>query len=364
MPTTPGDIPKTSDILRDDKSLSSILRIGVDPAVDLDPHSPDGPSDGDSYYIVSYLQSNRRWFTVLFHLIVLNKPSPPGPFALLGLSVLDETASPPYFSKEVADIGKIRTTVPRGPLDIRMVAEDRTTLGHLSGTMDELTVEGHATDTSGNSVLDVELNMTALGPTFNYLGSGVIPFPGGKDYEYAFPYMHTSGTLTVNGTQYAVTGRSWLDREWGHLGPAKWTWMTIQLDNGVQLGIWDEQPYDNSNTHVGGRAFATILDTHGSVTMTTLTIKEGSYWTSPTSNHTYANSWTVIIPAVSDDTALPAKAVLNVRVTVDGQEINSNSPIPRLEAKCAVEGEYENTQVTGVNAFVEVGNIPFLPPPS
>lgn len=358
-----ADKRPTSEILADDKSLSAILQVGVDPAVDLDPHSPDGPSDGDSYYIVSYLQGNGHKFTVLFHLIVLNKPSPPGPFALLGMSVLDEAANPPFFSKEVPDIGKSKTTVPRGPLDIRMVADDKvTTLGHLSGTMDQLTVEGHATDSSGNSTLDIELKMTAIGPTFNYLGSGVIPFPGGKDYEYAFPCMTTTGTLTVRGTQYNVTGTSWLDREWGHLGPAKWTWMSIQLDNGVQLGLWDEQPYDKSDTHVGGRAFATILEPDGSVTVATVTIEETSPLTSSVSKHKYANSWTVTIPALSGNAALPAKAVLNVKTVVNGQEINSNSPIPRLEAKCSVEGKYGGTDVTGVYAFVEVGDIPMLPP--
>jgi hypothetical protein len=363
MPATPSDSRPTSVILADDKSLSAILEVGMDPAADLNPHPADGPSDGDSYYIVSYLQDNGHKFTVLFHLMLLNKPSPPGPLALLGMSVLDDTADPPYFSKEVCDIGKTKTTVPRGPLDIRMVADDKvTTLGHLAGTMDQLTVEGHATDSSSNSILDIELQMTAIGPTFNYLGSGVIPFPGGKDYEYAFPYMTTTGTLTVKGNRYEVTGTSWLDREWGHVGPAKWTWMSIQLDNGVQLGLWDEQPYDKSDTHVGGRAFATIQEPDGGIFLSTVSIVETSFWTSADGKRKYANSWTVTIPAPSGNAALPARAVLSVETVVDGQEINSNSPIPRLEAKCRVDGEYGNTPVKDVNAFVEVGNIPLLPP--
>lgn len=361
MPTLPNDNRPTSEILDDDRTLSAIqclpplirpirpspaeqIQVGVHPAIDLNPHPADGPSDGDSFYIISYLEDKvqKHKFTVLFDLIVLNKPAP---LALLAISVLDETAKPLlYIPCEFVDLGRKKTDVSRDGLNIS-IGDQSDTFGHLSGDMDQLKVEGHA-DASG--ALDILLNMTAKGPTFNYLGMGMIPFPGGKkNYEYALPCMKTGGTLKVNGIPYNVTGTSWLDREWGDFAPAKWTWMSIKLENGVQIGIWDQQPYvANSNAHVGGQAFATMLDPNGGVSMTAVTIQEYGPGTSPGGKHKYADSWSITVPGRSQ---------LTVRVLTDGQEINSNGPIPRLEARCSIEGEYDGADVTGAQAFVEVG---------
>ncbi len=340
----------TSAILSDTNTLSSILATEVNPVGDLPPHSPAGPSDSDSFYVLSYLKSDDRKFTVLFHVIVLNRPSPPGPVSLVAISVLDETDQPPayYFSKEVNDFGLGKTEISADALDIRLFGDDRTRpLGVLSGTLDELKVEGRVNDDNGQPKLEIELALHALGPTFPYLASGVIPFPGGLNYEYAFPRMVTSGKLIVQGELYQVTGTSWFDREWGHVGSAKWTWINIQLNNGIQLAVWDQQKYDKaSNRNVGGQAFATILDPQGSITATIVSIEEGSFWTSPDRKRTYANSWKVVVPG---------KAELKVETLMPGQEIVSI--IPRVEAKCTAQGSYDSKDVTG-DAFAEVGEIP------
>ena len=339
----------TSAILADVNSLSAILANEVNPTTDLPPHSPDGPSDSDSFYLLSYLKGGGRTFTVLFHMIVLNRPSPPGPVSLVAISLLDDTRTPPsYFSKEVNDFGLKKTEVSKGGLDIRLYTDDRSRpLGYLSGTMDLLKVEGRITDDSGKPELEIALTLHALGPTFPYLASGVIPFPGGLNYEYAFPTMETSGVLTVEGKFYEVTGQSWFEREWGHVSSAKWTWINIQLNNGIRLAVWDQQKYDKaSNSHVGGQAFCTILDTDGNITSTTAIIEECSSWSSPDSKQTYANSWKVTIPG---------KGELHVKTLMPGQEILSI--LPRIEAKCAAEGRYDDKEVTGA-AFAEVGEIP------
>jgi predicted secreted hydrolase len=213
--------------------------------------------------------------------------------------------------------------------------------------MDMLKVEGHVSDDNGQPKLEIALTMHAFGPTFPYLASGVIPFPGGLNYEYAFPSMDTSGLLTVEGKSYNVKGESWFDREWGDVGPAKWTWITIRLNNGIRMAVWDQQKYDKaSNSHVGGQAFCTILDTNGNITSTTAIIEECSSWSSPDSKQTYANSWKVTIPG---------KAELHVKTIKAGQEILSI--IPRIEAKSTAEGRYDDKDVTG-DAFAEVGEIP------
>lgn len=342
---------KTSTILSDNKSLSAILQVGVDVAKDLNPHAIAGPSDGDSFYIVAYLEDQGHLFTVLFHLILLNKP--PGPLALWDISVLDETARVHYWSED-PDIGQTRTLVSRTGLDVRVFTPDRlATSAYLFGTMDELSVGGHAENLEHGAVIDWSLKMTAYGPTLNYLGAGMIPFPGGVDYEYAFPCMSTGGTLTISGTPYSVSGMSWLDREWGHFGPAQWTWISIQLDGGLQIAVWDEQPYDSNpdSPHVGGRAFATILGPEGDLTVSTATVRESGHQQSQDGKRKYASSWIVSIPGNPD---------LNLTAVSLGQGIQEiPSPlIPRLEARCSVAGSYKGTNLASAKAFVEVGNIP------
>jgi predicted secreted hydrolase len=196
------------------------------------------------------------------------------------------------------------------------------------------------------------MTLKATGPTLPDLGAGVIPFADGRDYEYAFPCMATSGTLTVNGKLYNVTGTSWLDREWGKFGESKWTWMCIHVDKGPKISIWDQQnSNDNPNSYVGGQAFATafatILNLDDSLSVTSATIKELSSGLIPNTNRTYANRWSVKIPG---------RAELTVSLLKDQQEIKSDM-IPRIEGKCLVK---EGENVTGV-AFVELCNLfPFF----
>lgn len=329
----------TSNIIAETRGRILALTPAVDVAEDLNPHR-DGSSDGDSFYIVSYLQGGGCKFTVLFHMMLLYKcPSPPAPCALLALSVLNEDTLE-YFSKEMPN----QLPQPTDALDIVMPIGG----GHLSGTIDALTIEGHATDETDNPRLDIKMTLKATGPTLPDLGAGVIPFADGQDYEYAFPRMATSGTLTVNGKLYNVTGTSWLDREWGKFGESKWTWMCIHVDKGTKISIWDQQNNnDKPNSYVGGQAFATILNLDDSLSVTSAIIKELSSELVPNTNRTYANRWSVNIPG---------RAELTVSLLKDQQEIKSDI-IPRIEGKCLVK---EGENVTGV-AFVELCNLfPFF----
>ncbi len=60
--------------------------------------------------------------------------------------------------------------------------------------------------------------------------------PGNASYYYSIPRLRTSGSLQIAGRDIAVTGLSWLDREWStsaldenQLG---WDWFSAQLADG------------------------------------------------------------------------------------------------------------------------------------
>jgi hypothetical protein len=367
----------TPELLADDKTLSSILQVGIKPGVDLAPHGSTIPSltepaqsDGDSFYVFSYLTSGAHKFTVLFDLLLLHPFQADAPqLSLLAMSLLDETNVPAqYFSTEVPDLTFTRTSVAKEGLNIQVFSSDKRdgTLGTLLGTDAGIQITGSAVGANGETEFTLALNMTAIGPTLPDLANGVIPFPGNTlNFEYALPQMHTTGRLVVNGASYEVTGNSWLDREWGHFGEAKWTWMGIDLDD-VFISLWDQQRYEPSpNTYVGGQAFATTLDKQtGSITLSTVRITEDHLTDDKKGGGRYPNSWTVTLPGQCPLKVTAVRAVPMNGPAVPTEQAISSTMIPRLEAKCRVSGTTQgNSTLSGV-AFVEVGVIPSVSGPS
>ena len=327
-----GDRNPTSANLAGKQTLSAKLDCHpfFNAALDLAPNPEVG-----SFYIASYVESQGCKFTIVFHLMLI-VGSIGRPLAQLAISVFNETTPKDYLSREMNQFWLNGTTVNIPGLDIK------TPEGHLSGDIDKLVVEGRIPDKNGLQQFDMRLEMLPRGPVLPNLITGVIPFSNGVNYEFALPRMQTSGKMTVGGTEYNdITGWSWLDREWGSLGPSKWTWMNIQLDNDVQMSIWDEQN-DNKNpdSYVGGpRRFATILMPTGELAVAPVAITEGDPWTSQDSQRTYPNQWQVTIPGWAD---------LKVRSLRKGQEIVSQINAHRVEAKAEVDGIYDGKPVKGV----------------
>src|SRR5271166_2897842 len=88
----------TAQILATTPNTNAVLDCQpfVDPAKDLVLH-PLG-SDGDSFFIVSYVAEGNHKFTVLFHLMIIAKSALP-PLAQLAISVLDENSKQYFFNE-------------------------------------------------------------------------------------------------------------------------------------------------------------------------------------------------------------------------------------------------------------------------
>ena len=54
--------------------------------------------------------------------------------------------------------------------------------------------------------------------------------------------MPTAGTVRVGGERFAVTGDSWMDREWSTSSLGKdqvgWDWFSLQLADGSDLMLY------------------------------------------------------------------------------------------------------------------------------
>jgi len=130
--------------------------------------------------------------------------------------------------------------------------------------------------------------------------TGLLPFYGDINYEYALPNMKTAGSVVVDGKRYQVDGVSWFDRQWGQMAPSfwahkQWSWMGISLDNGDRISLWDI--IDGDKEH----AFATLLHPDGRheiVDVEPLAQGATSIWTSAASGHRYPTDWVVSIPTL------------------------------------------------------------------
>ncbi|MBA2482121.1 MAG: carotenoid 1,2-hydratase [Planctomycetes bacterium] len=124
-------------------------------------------------------------------------------------------------------------------------------------------------------------------------------------YYYSLTRMPTTGSITVDGTSFAVSGTSWMDREWSTSALAAdqvgWDWFSLQLDDGRDLMLYRMRRADgsvdpfSSGTVVGVDGDARALATGD------FSIAARGTWTSPRSGATYPSGWSVRVSSAGID---------------------------------------------------------------
>ena len=145
---------------------------------------------------------------------------------------------------------------------------------------------------------------------------------GNASYYYSFPHMPTVGNLTVDGERFAVSGTSWLDREWSTslLAPGQvgWDWFSLQLDDGSEviafrlreaedpltaeaapLGYAALGPSDAGGGGASGGPLPLRLLDAGAAELTVT-----GRWNSPASGITWPSGWRLVLPEAGLDLAL------------------------------------------------------------
>jgi hypothetical protein len=324
--TTPMAPPAVQADAASSSSKGAPLFVAADP----DLVAKEGVAQ-DSWFVVSRLTSGSNRLDLLVHYIRLTPPS--GPVIQAIVSVLD-----PVSGKSIAeekDYKASETTFSTASLDVQTPA------GGLSGHASAMHVTGRF------QRINVDLTLAQQGPLLANLGTGILPFYGDINYEYALPNMKTSGSVVVDGKSYQVAGASWFDRQWGQMAPSfwvhkKWTWMGISLDNGDRISLWDIIEGDKEH------AFATMLHPDGRheiVDVEPLAEAATSIWKSAATGHRYPTHWVVSIPTL--------KARLSVEPLVREQEVVSPIGVNKYEGASKVVGPMEGKPATG-HAVVEL----------
>jgi len=132
---------------------------------------------------------------------------------------------------------------------------------------------------------------------------------GNASYYYSLTRMATTGTVTVGGQPIAVTGSSWMDREWStsalEAGTVGWDWFALQLDDGRDLMVYVLRREDGS---LGAYSSGTLISADGTTRTlghTDFQIEVLERWTSPRdAGSVYPAKWRVRIPSEQIDLTL------------------------------------------------------------
>jgi predicted secreted hydrolase len=118
---------------------------------------------------------------------------------------------------------------------------------------------------------------------------------------YSLPRLATTGTLTLGGRAYEVTGASWMDHEFGssmlEADQVGWDWFGLQLADGRDLMLYQLRRRDGTRDPFSS---GTLVSPDGRVVRLTrddYSLEPRGTWRSPRTGAVYPIRWHVTIPA-------------------------------------------------------------------
>jgi predicted secreted hydrolase len=285
------------------------------------------------WYVVGHLHQGRHTFgyeVTIFRLAHFQVPGFPSPVTIYrtDVAITDEAAH--RFHHKVMYYFPASAHLSTRTLDIRVGGA---ALSGATPTAMRLTAS-----LPGGSI---GLRLSSVRAPMYVGGRGYIPFGRGFTYYYSLTDVTTSGTLVVGGRTYRVSGISWLDHQWGNWSWQSvrgWTWMALQLRNGVQLSVFDVRGARNRVRE------ASVLLTGGRLlTLPDARVRSLGTWISPHTGGRYPSRWIVTIPAL--------RATLHVQPTVLDQEVSvpNQKAGSYWEGSGRITGVFEGKPITGLS---------------
>ena len=200
----------------------------------------------------------------------------------------------------------------------------------------------------------IDLNLVPAKPLVIHGAGGVSqkgPEPGNASHYFSFTRMNTTGTVSVRGRPYRVTGTSWMDHEYSsnQLNPDQvgWDWFSIKLDNNTELMLYQIRLKGGG---IDPYSSGTFVDSRGRghpIRRGAFQVRATGRWTSPHTGTVYPSGWEIQVPG---------KGVrLMVRPMMEDQELHALRSINQAywEGSVRVEGEAAGESVTG-KGYVEL----------
>lgn len=123
--------------------------------------------------------------------------------------------------------------------------------------------------------------------------------PGNASYYYSIPRLRTEGSLRIDGEEYAVSGLSWLDREWGSSALSAeqrgWDWFSLQLADGSDLMFYAIRRDDGGRDAASAGTFIAADGSGTYLASDDVAIEVLDHWDSPAGGR-YPIAWKMRVP--------------------------------------------------------------------
>jgi len=169
---------------------------------------------------------------------------------------------------------------------------------------------------------------------------------GQASHYYSFSRMRTDGTLMLGGKALPVTGRSWMDHEFGsnQLSDAQigWDWFSLQMDDRTELMVYQIRRRDGSIEPASGGTWINPDGTSVPLPLNAIVVEALEHWQSPQSGGRYPARWRITVPS--------ARLAVEVLPTIPHQELvtRASTQITYWEGSVTVKGEREGRPVSGL----------------
>lgn len=170
---------------------------------------------------------------------------------------------------------------------------------------------------------------------------------GNASYYYSQTRLETTGTVTVNGQAYEVSGLSWKDHEYSTSALDKetlgWDWFALQLSNERELMYYQLRNKDGSLEEATSGSIILEDGTVVPLTLDEVQVEVLDSWTSPKTGSSYPSGWRLRVPSQEIE--------LTVTPITPNQELNVS--VIYWEGAVMVEGTIAGEAITG-RGYVEL----------
>jgi predicted secreted hydrolase len=175
-------------------------------------------------------------------------------------------------------------------------------------------------------------------------------------YYYSQPRLQASGSIQINGVQYAVTGLAWNDHEFstGVLDENQigWDWFSLQFEQGPSLMLFQLRERGGRISDSASGTYIAADGTPQHLQKSDFEIATHAEWHSPHTQGVYPSAWEIRIHKPD--------CLLEVKPWMADQEVNF-PPVTYWEGAVHFKGSCEGAPVQGTG-YIELtgyaGNLP------
>lgn len=194
---------------------------------------------------------------------------------------------------------------------------------------------------------DLKLQLQSLKSPLLIGGDGLVNLKTANTYYYSLPRLSCKGTITIDKKPIRVQGIAWMDHQWNPTSFSSnnvWRWFSIQLENGVDLQVFEFGKQKKTRLASVSLANGTNVISHR---VKISPVREPT-WTSTRTGAHYPMRWHISVPDLEMDFFTEAKI---------GPCEMLFGPLNYWEGPQRVQGTIRGEKVSG-DAFFELVGIP------